>query len=312
MSDVEKEECGPTPQGPDVSEIRPVDAPDTEEPPADDPNFVADSPRHAEYRPRVVAFIDVLGFKEIISKSAGDATLVRRIHHALTVSNDAWAEVFAREVGLDISPADFSDQMTSFSDCVVISVEPEIREIGLLVYIVFKICRQLLMEGFLSRGGVAKGLLYHDNNAPSGNMGAPMVFGPAFVNAYLFESTHADGPRVILENSVREHIRRKCRAPNHNTKLSAFLDTHIKRASDGPAYIDVFADFGSSSYYTAAADLSSEVKTIREHLCAALDQTADKPHHFKKNAQLARQFNAAVHRAGWHDQMIDGDLLPAT
>lgn len=259
-----------------------------------------------------MAFIDVLGFKEIISKSAGDATLVRKIHHALTVSNDAWADVFAREVGLDMSANDFTDRMTSFSDCVVISVEPDIREIGLLVYIVFKICRQLLMEGFLSRGGVAKGPLYHDNSPMTGNVGAPMVFGPAFVNAYLFESTHADGPRVILENSVREHIRKKCRTPHHNTRLTAFLETHIKRAPDGPAYIDVFADFGVSSYYTSESDLSSEVKTIREHLCAALDQTADKPHHFKKNAQLARQFNAAVQRAGWHDSLIDGELLPAT
>lgn len=278
-------------------------------PQSEETAFVADAPRHAAYEERVVAFVDVLGFKDIIFKSAGKPDLVRKIYHALSVSNDAWADVFAKEVGLDMTADDFEDRMTSFSDCVVISVKPDIREIGLLVYIVFRICRQLLMAGFLSRGGVAKGLLYHEDSSTLGKSGAPMVFGPAFVNAYLFESTHADGPRVILENSVREHIRRKC-SEMPNTRLTAFLNTHIKRAEDGPAYIDIFADFGASDYYETVPDVSSEIEAIHGHLCAALDQTADRPLHFKKNAQLARQFNIAVERAGRGGYHIDGDRLP--
>ncbi|RQY29725.1 hypothetical protein DF113_34370 [Burkholderia stagnalis] len=208
-----------------------------------------------------------------------------------------------------MAPDDFKDRMTSFSDCVVISVDPDIREIGLLVYIIFKISRQLLRAGFLSRGGVAKGQLYHADNTASRSTGTPMVFGPAFISAYQFESTHADGPRVILENSVREHIRRKCR-DIRNSRLTAFLETHIKRAEDGPAYIDIFADFGTSTYYEAAPDISSEVETIRAHICSALDQSADRPLHFRKNAVLARQFNKAVQRAGWPRYVIDGELLP--
>ncbi|ALK29030.1 hypothetical protein [Burkholderia plantarii] len=303
-----EEKNGLLQDGLSVSDIRIVETQATV-PQPDESGFVADSPRHAEYEDRIVAFVDVLGFKDIIFKSAGKPDLVRKIHHALTVSNDAWAEVFAKEVGLDMTANDFEDRMTSFSDCVVISVKPDIREIGLLVYIIFRICRQLLMAGFLSRGGVAKGLLYHEDGATSGNSGAPMVFGPAFVNAYLFESTHADGPRVILENSVREHIRRKC-LQMPETKLTAFLNTHIKRAEDGPAYIDIFADFGANDYYETAPDVSSEIETIHGHLCAALDQTADRPLHFKKNAQLARQFNHAVERVGRVDFHIDGDRLP--
>ncbi|MBW9107775.1 hypothetical protein JNB89_28935 [Paraburkholderia phenoliruptrix] len=205
---------------------------------------------------------------------------------------------------------DFEERINSFSDCVVISVKPDIREIGLLVYIVFKISRQLLMAGFLSRGGIAKGLLYHEDGSSSSNAGPPMVFGPAFVAAYVFESTHADGPRIILENSVREHIRRKCDLMP-DSKLTAFLNTHIKRAEDGPAYIDVFADFSANDYYKTAPDVSSEIETIHGHLCTALDQTADRPLHFKKNAQLARQFNNALQKAGRADYHIDGDRLPA-
>lgn len=310
MSDISEVNERPRPAGVDTSGITIVQTPAGSEPQAIDAKFVADSPRHAEYEDRVVAFVDVLGFKEIIYRSAKEPELVRKVHHALDVRNNDWATVFAADVGLTMAPTDFQDRLHSFSDFVVVSVRPDIREIGLMVYIVFKICRQLLVSGFLSRGGIAKGLLYHrDDTGSTDEGGPPMVFGPAFIDAYLFESSHADGPRVILQNKVREHIQRKC-AEMPNTKLTAFLQTHVQRASDGPAFIDIFADFSANAYYETPPDISSELEAIRQHICEALDRTADKPLFFKKNAQLARQFNAALLKAGRKELMIDGDRLP--
>jgi len=45
-------------------------------------------------------------------------------------------------------------------------------------------------------------------------------------------------------------------------------------------------------------------------MCDALDHTADKPHYFKKNAQLARLFNVAVEKADLHAYKIPGSKLP--
>ncbi|WP_240049402.1 hypothetical protein [Burkholderia thailandensis] len=310
MSDTTEENGGGTAEGVDTSGITIVETPVGVAPPVADAGFVADSPRHAEYEERIVAFVDVLGFKEIIKRSATEPELVRKVHHALDVRNNDWATVFAADVGLDMTAADFQDRLHSFSDFVVVSVRPDIREIGLMVYIIFKICRQLLVSGFLSRGGIAKGPLYHrDDSGKDAEAGPPMVFGPAFVEAYLFESSHADGPRVILQNKVREHILRKC-SELPDTKLTSFLRTHVQRAADGPAFIDIFADFGPNEYYETAPDISSEVETIRAHICDALNRTADKPLYFKKNAQLARQFNAALEKAGREELMINGDQLP--
>lgn len=298
------------PEGsPDFSSVRPVVS-ETGSIQGSEESLVADSPRHAEYEDRVVAFVDVLGFKEIIGRSAGNPDLVRRIHHALDVRNDDWAEVFAADVGLEMKPTEFQDRIHSFSDFVVVSVRPDIREIGLLVYIVFKICRQLLFSGFLSRGGIAMGKLYHrDVSEGSSEAGPPMVFGPAFIEAYQFESSHADGPRVILQNKVREHIQKKCNL-YPDSRLTAFLKTHVQRADDGPAFIDFFCDFCANEYYEAAPDISSEIAQIRSHLCDALDLTTDKPLYFRKNAQIAREFNRAVTRAGKHELLIDADRLP--
>jgi hypothetical protein len=156
------------------------------------------------------------------------------------------------------------------------------------------------------------GLLYHHDESQSaaGSNKAPtMVFGPAFIDAYQFESSHADGPRVILQNQVWQKVDHYC-TENPSEKLAKFLSTHIKRADDGPAYIDLFADFGISSFYDTNRDLSTEMKQIQDHLCQALDSSTDRPHHFKKNAQLARAFNKAVERVGKNEFLIPKSKLP--
>lgn len=271
-----------------------------------------DSPKGVEYEERVVAFVDILGFKEIIRRSADDPELVRRIFSALDVRKDDWATMYAAEVGIQKTPDAFDDRFHSFSDFIVMSVRNNIDEIGLLVYGIFKVCRQLLGQGFASRGGVAVGPLYHrdDTDGKAKDSIAPsMVFGPAFIEAYQFESSHADGPRVILQNKVWRTIDDFCRA-DPSQKLSKFLRTHIQRASDGPAFINLFADFGTNEFYDKKRNLETEIENIYRHICTSLDNTTDKPHFFKKNAQLARAFNKAVTKAELHQFVIPGSKLP--
>jgi hypothetical protein len=280
--------------------------------PCPDENRV-DYPKGVKYEERVVAFVDVLGFKEIIARSVSDPELVHRIFYALDVRKDDWATMYAADVGLQRKPEEFTDRFHSFSDCVVMSVGTKIEDIGLLVYGIFKLCRQLLVQGFASRGGIAKGLLYHHDEvqAVAGSNRAPtMVFGPAFIDAYQFESSHADGPRVILQNKVWQQINSYC-SENPSEKLAKFLSTHIQRAEDGPAFIDLFADFGLSHFYDTNRDLSAEMKQIQTHICQALDSSTDRPLHFKKNAQLAREFNKAVERANQVEFRIPKSKLPA-
>lgn len=264
-----------------------------------------DSPISVQYDERVVAFVDILGFKEIIRKSRSDPDLVRRVYTALDVSKDDWTTMYAAELGLQKSPDDFDDRFHSFSDFITMSVKPNIEEIGLLIYTIFKVCRQLLGQGFLSRGGIAKGLLYHrDDGEPS------MIFGPAFIDAYQFESTHADGPRVILQSDVWQTIETYKR-DNPATRLAKFFDVHLPRASDGPPFIDLFVDFHDRVFYNQTADLTTEIETIHRYICKALDESFDKPHYFKKNAELAKEFNLAVMKVeSLHRFKIPGSKLP--
>lgn len=271
-----------------------------------------DTPTNIAYENRVVAFVDILGFKEVIQRSKNDPELVSRIFYALDVRKDSWAEAYSKEVEFTYGPEFFDDRFHSFSDCIVMSVSSRIEDVGLLIYSVFKICRQLLNQGFVSRGGIAMGDLYHhdDSGEDKKSRRAPsMVFGPAFIDAYQFESSHADGPRVILQNSVWKTI---CayRREHPDTKLSKFLKVHVPRAEDGPAFIDIFADFGSNEFYASHRDLDNEIGVLKAHICHALDGATDRPHVFKKNAQLAREFNKAIREAERFQHLIPSDKLP--
>lgn len=260
------------------------------------------SKRASKYEDRAVAFIDILGFKNIIERSRKNPDYIGRIFEALTINTSQIKLDFIAEMGFDekVKTDNFSERINSFSDCIVISVNNQtIEEIGLLIYTTFKVARLLISYGFASRGGIAAGELLHQK---SQNLINSVVFGPAFVRAYTLEETHAGGPRIILQKQVWDRIKEY--RDTKDDKLSVFFKTHVQRASDGPAFINIFADFKLKQ------DISSEVMAIRGYIQDMLDQSLDAPKIFKKNAHLAKLFNKAVSETKYKNQRIDSDILP--
>jgi hypothetical protein len=146
-----------------------------------------------EYEVRFVAFLDILGFSNLIEESGSPAPRisVQQIREALTVPTPAERDmVVIGRIG-DISLC--RHRLSHFSDCIVASTEP--TEAGLLYLLmhVEKITFRLLTLGFLCRGGIVKGLLYHDDAA---------VFGPAVVGAYHIEKFVAKHPRIVIDEAV--------------------------------------------------------------------------------------------------------------
>jgi len=269
--------------------------------PPENPSEDTDGPKGVEYEDRVVAFVDILGFKEIVYGSQNNRNLLNQIYGALDIRNDDLARAFSLELGLDRSADWFDDKFHSFSDSIVMSVKMDITELGLLIFMVFHTCRQLLRAGFPSRGGIAMGPLLHrfpsvDSKNEEDRKASPMVFGPAFIDAYNLENTHADGARVIMQTKVWKMLDGYC-SENEGTRLAKFFRTHVERAEDGPAFVNLFADFPGNAFYNTEVDISSEIQAIQKHLCKALDDTADKPHQFRKNLMLAHEFNFALETA---------------
>jgi hypothetical protein len=168
-----------------------------------------------EYEDRVVTFIDVLGFAELVK--ASDVDVIARAKVSKLILTD---ELFAK-----FSERFFRGDATFFSDSFVLSVQAEgiiflIREAG-------QLCRRLLLLGFPCRGAVTAGALYHRDR---------LVVGPALVKAYQLEQSVAIYPRVILDEAAMERWREEFRPGSAHPHLGSL----VKQDRDGQYFINIF------------------------------------------------------------------------
>ena len=139
------------------------------------------------YKNRYVAFVDILGFTAIVRATEHDAMPTR-----INALVKALAEIGSHHPSINESD-DF--QFQSFSDSTVMSSASTFTGLLQILYSISDLSIRLLQTGLLARGAIAKGNLHHDR---------PVIFGPAFLDAYDIEQKIAKYPRVVLS---RESIR---------------------------------------------------------------------------------------------------------
>lgn len=146
------------------------------------------------YNDRFVAFLDILGFKNLIDKTSQNEKEFNRVLKVLkytsAVQKDNYEGFLAQN--------EITKEVTVFSDSIVISYSADLSIGGALFNIlndlVF-ICNELLAENIFVRGGVSYGEMYHKNN---------ICFGPAMIRAYLMEEKEAIYPRIIIDKNAIE------------------------------------------------------------------------------------------------------------
>jgi len=171
-----------------------------------------------EYEDRYVAFLDICGFSDVIGRTLPPApsVTVDDVLSALAIPSEVnLEEVILGRIG-DITAAKHS--LTAFSDCVAISTAASEQGLMNLLFHARAILFRLLKMGFLVRGGIARGLAFHDQG---------MIFGPAMLEAYRLEREVAVYPRVVLEPSIVETT---LQAPPPVDRVFAYL---TRRNDDG-------------------------------------------------------------------------------
>ncbi|MDQ1209766.1 hypothetical protein QE380_002689 [Acinetobacter baylyi] len=142
-----------------------------------------------EYEERIIAFIDILGFKALIEETNTNSQ---------ENNNEAIAKLISiyrnikRLLLKQVEELIEEVKVTSFSDCLVISL-PVNQKDGL-----FDLALALLhFQGeifnkfnVLIRGGITHGKLIHQDD---------FLFGPAMNRAYELESQFAKNPRIIID-----------------------------------------------------------------------------------------------------------------
>lgn len=135
-----------------------------------------------EYTERYVAFMDVLGFSQLVSDADRDAEKREVISGIIRTLRETFREV----------PTSAGLRFTQFSDCIVLSADRSYD--GLLA--VFTGCvdltTRLMADGVLLRGGIAVGNVLHTDNA---------LFGKGLLAAYRNDASGSP-PRIVLCNST--------------------------------------------------------------------------------------------------------------
>jgi len=140
--------------------------------------------RNPTYDRRVVAFFDILGWRSEIVNAGTDPEKIGRLRRIVIQ--------YSRLLRLPVmAPVN----VTTFSDNVVISTPPDQNNTPYFLREMATIQVMTLSLGFLLRGGIAVGEIYHDDEA---------VFGPALNRAYELESTVARVPRIVIDDDVAQ------------------------------------------------------------------------------------------------------------
>lgn len=237
------------------------------------------------YEQRYCAFIDILGFRELIQK----------INHGelSTLTLRTMLELVHRPSRLRVQDAMLKASelhAQSISDAVAISVS--CTSVGLLhlFSVLEDLALRLLAAGSLLRGAIAKGPLYHDER---------MVFGQALVDAYHLESNIARYPRIMISRNVVQD------AQDAGTHYN--LASHILQAEDGPHYLHVLrmmeVEIGIAVRENAAID-PSEQEDLAQFVIAGrflqtrLNESVDDPKIFEKVQWFANYFNRYIEPLG--------------
>ncbi|WP_373033658.1 hypothetical protein [Sulfurovum sp.] len=166
-----------------------------------------------------VAFLDILGMKNILNK---DYHEVRSIFNIIEASTELY-----KNIGLSTGERFISQnqiKLLVMSDSIVISTAKETdrslsKLIGISSYVIKTLLSELKEPVFI-RGAIAGGNLYQDDTT---------VFGPALSEAYLLETNEAKNMRCVVSKSLHEDENFKNYVENNKT---------ITKDNDGFYFID--------------------------------------------------------------------------
>lgn len=175
------------------------------------------------YEDRIIAFLDILGFSDLINRLDGNPELHGIVHHALSLirhhkyraNDNAPVLVGGVSISADLEVSVFSDS---------IAISSAIEEKGMLnCYRVFTACgwlqAELLYLGILTRGGISKGKTYHRDD---------LLYGDGMLNAYRLESRAAIYPRILIDSSL------------FDMTTNSMRGTFFEEDSDGLFFINPF------------------------------------------------------------------------
>jgi hypothetical protein len=163
------------------------------------------------YEERYCAFVDILGFSQLVEGLRDGSTSFTSLRELLTKLRKS------RHVPDPFPDSDFRAQ--SISDAVALSTKPSAASLSLLFGTLEVLTIDLLAQGFFVRGAVVKDRLYHDDSVVFGDSrrrdafiammeGHPMKHTPLGRSVDCDASTRSGGGRAIVKGCNRKESRK--------------------------------------------------------------------------------------------------------
>lgn len=251
-----------------------------------------------KYEKRLVAFIDILGFKEIVKQSENDISKIKLINSVLNYlknweSQEKWdlrlveIEEDAQKRGIENFDIREKTNITAFSDSIVVSVklDDEINEMAsTLITNLAYIGAILLEQGILFRGAITVGNLIHIENGT--------VFGQGLIDSYKLESNSAKYPRIILSDKLLKELNYPIETKRNRYPYHQYID----RFDDGCVGFHqmIYCQVIESWIGITKEELIESLKKVRKVIVHGLDTTFENPFIFEKYKWLKEQYNKLI------------------
>lgn len=140
-----------------------------------------------KYTKKVIAFLDIMGFKSIINKTTNNSSFCE-----LLISNLIELKGMENKKSLmGTGRIEEGKNVTVFSDSIVISYDLSLHNaIDKIIFDIIIMQIDLIAMGLLLRGGVTIGDVFHEGG---------VVLGPAMNRAYEIESKLSIYPRIMVD-----------------------------------------------------------------------------------------------------------------
>ena len=251
------------------------------------------------YENRLVAFLDILGFKEIIKQSEKSLNKLQLLYQTLQFlkkreNTYKWnlqlieVEEDAQKRGVKTFDIENLTVCTCFSDSIVVSIkfdENNINELtSTLIANLAYIGAQLLTQGVLLRGGVTIGKLIHLDNG--------IIMGQALIDAYQLETNYAKYPRILLSDKLIQRLNYPITSKHERYPYHQY----IFRFEDGCVGFHqmIYFQVLQNSPFLDSLKLTRELKKVRKTIITGLDANFEQSDIHLKYQWLKREYEKLI------------------
>ena len=261
--------------------------------------------KYKTYENKIVAFVDILGFKQLIETTKTLPERLKKIIDQIqylkawdSTGPNKWTSqsLFSQDDLVINAPSSEQDKYniqdivtcTSISDCIIVSVPFDDgtfhQHLSALVSELSFIGSKLLLSGVAIRGAITVGKIIHAKSN--------LLLGPAYVEAYQLEENVAVYPRIILSEEIRKLI-----LPPNGKKLTYPYQRLFVAFQDKDKSKKNIMGFDQLQYYKLYAskqnsyDVQNEINIIKNFIEEQITENRNDSHILEKYLFMRNRFN---------------------